>query len=569
MKCGTISHSCALIIFFLILPCVFTSLAADVTFTEISESAGLDFLHTDGNVDKRFVIEILGGGAAFFDYDNDGWLDLYLVNANRLTPPELEVQPTNLLYRNMGDGTFTDVTKSARVGHTGYGMGCAAVDYDNDGDLDLFVTNFGPNVLYRNNGNGIFTDVTKSANLGCPLLSTGCAFLDYDNDGDLDLYVANYVEWTVETDKPVYTNGIQVYANPKIYPGTRDVFYQNNGDGTFTDVSEEAGIVSVPPNRGLGVVAGDFDNDGDQDIYVANDMGQNYLFQNNGNSAFEEISLFAGVGFSEHGIAEAGMGTDFGDYDNDGLLDIAVGNFQNETDTLYHNDDDGFFTDVTYVSGVGEETYTGLSWSVGFFDYNNDGYKDIFVANGHIQDNIAMFDSVAVYEQLNLLFRNLGGGRFKNVASSAGPGLAIEKVSRAVALGDYDHDGDIDIIVTNWNGTVDFLRNNGGNKNNWIKVKTVGTKSNRFGVGASMKVNAGGITQMEDVQTSGGYFSTHDYRIHFGIGAAKMVDSIEINWPGGLVQTASNIEANQLVIVTEGRDIVIQRLPAVTENEAK
>jgi len=554
-----------LIIFCLILSFVFTSLASNVTFTEISASVGINVLHTDGNTGKRFVIEILGGGAAFFDYDNDGWLDVYLVNANRLTPPKLKVQPTNVLYRNMGDGTFTDVTKSTRVGHTGYGVGCAAVDYDNDSDLDLFVTNFGPNVLYRNNGDGTFTDVTKPANLGCPLVSTGCAFLDYDKDGDLDLYVANYVDWTVETDRAVHTNGIRVYANPKIYPGAKDVFYRNNGDGTFTDVSEEAGIASVPPNRGLGVVAGDFDNDGDQDIYIANDMDQNYLFQNNGDGTFEEIGLFAGAGFSEHGMPEAGMGTDFGDYDNDGLLDVAVGNFQNETDTLYHNDGEGFFTDVTDVSGVGEETYICLTWGIVFFDYDNDGYKDIYAANGHIRDNIALFDSIATYKQPNLLFKNLGGSSFKNVASSAGH-LAIRKVSRAVALGDFDHDGDTDIIVTNWNGTVDFLQNNGGNKNNWIKVKTIGTNSNKFGVGAKIKVTANGITQMEDVQTSGGYASTHDYRIHFGIGVAKMVDSIEINWPGGLIQTARNIKANQLVIVKEGKDIVTQKLPSMTKS---
>ena len=552
---------------FLILSLVFTYSESNVIFTEVSKSVGVNFVHTDGNTGKRFVIEILGGGAAFFDYDNDGWLDIYFVNANRLTPPKLKVQPTNVLYRNMGNGRFTDVTKSAGVGHAGYGVGCSAVDYDNDGDLDLFITNLGPNVLYRNNSDGTFTDVTESANLGCPLVSTGCAFLDYDKDSDLDIYVANYVDWTVKSDRAVYTNGMRVYANPKIYPGVKDVFYRNNGDGTFTDVSEEVGIASSPPNRGLGVVAGDFDSDGCQDIYVANDMGQNYLFRNNGDGTFEEVGLFTGAGFSEHGTPEAGMGTDFGDYDNDGLLDIVVGNFQNETDTLYHNDGDGFFTDVTYMSGVGEATYIYLAWGIVFFDYDNDGYKDIYVANGHIQDNIALFDSVATYKQPNLLFKNLGGNRFENITSSAGPGLAIQKVSRAIALGDYDNDGDIDIIVTNWNGTVDFLRNDRGNKHNWIKVKTVGTKSNRFGVGAKIKVTVHGITQMEDVQTSGGYTSTHDYRIHFGIGTAKMVDSMEINWPSGLVQTVKDIKANQLVIVTEGKDVVTRTLPTVTKNE--
>ncbi|MFQ6040852.1 MAG: FG-GAP repeat domain-containing protein, partial [Candidatus Poribacteria bacterium] len=324
-------------------------------FTDVAASSGIHFVHTDGNSGKRFVLEILGGGAAFFDYDNDGFLDIYFVNAAPLIEPKekMDVEPKNALYHNNGDGTFTDVTELAGVGHKGYGVGCSAGDYDNDGDLDLYITNFGPNVLYRNNGDGTFTDVTESANVGSPLLSAGCAWTDYDNDGDIDLFVANYVDWTVETDRACYAKELRVYCNPKIYPGTHDVLYRNNGDGTFEDVSEEAGIFLAPPNRGLGVVVGDYDNDGDQDIYVANDMDGNYFWQNNGNGTFEELGLLTGAGFGESGEAEAGMGADTGDYDNDGLLDFIVGNFQNEPCRLYHNDGYDLYTDVSYTSGIG------------------------------------------------------------------------------------------------------------------------------------------------------------------------------------------------------------------------
>ncbi|MBM3241712.1 CRTAC1 family protein [Candidatus Poribacteria bacterium] len=555
-------HFYLLVICFLISSAAFGgSEKSNVTFIDVAESSGINFVHTDGNSGKRFVLEILGGGAAFFDYDNDGWLDIYLVNGAHLIEPKPKVKPTNVLYHNNGDGTFADVTELAGVGDTGYGVGCSAGDYDNDGDLDLYVTNFGPNVLYRNNGDGTFTDVTAFANVGSPLLSTGCAWTDYDNDGDIDLYVANYVDWTVETDRACYAKELRVYCNPKIYPGTRDVLYRNNGDGTFTDVSEKAGIWTAPPNRGLGVVAGDYDNDGDQDLYIANDMDANYLFQNNGDGTFEEIGLLAGVGYGENGEAEAGMGADAGDYDNDGLLDFIVGNFQNEPCRLYHNDGYGLYTDVSYTSGIGEVTYRYLTWGIVFFDYDNDGYKDIFVANGHIQDNIAQFDNTTTYEQPNLLLRNRGDGTFEDVTSSAFKGLENNKVSRAVALGDYDNDGDIDILVTNWNGKVELLRNEGGNRKNWIKIKTVGVKSNRPGIGAKIKVVAAeitkeaklrGLSQFEDVQTSGGYASTHDFSIHFGIGGAEKVDLIEIQWPSGLVQRKENIEANQIVLATEG-----------------
>jgi len=563
INCYIIHFVCVLALSSLIPTVVFAEeYLHNIEFTDVVVSTGINFKHTDGNSGKRFVLEILGGGAAFFDYDNDGFLDIYLVNAAPLVEPQspIDFAPKNALYRSNGDGTFKDVTALAGVGHNSYGIGCSAGDYDNDGNLDLYITNFGANVLYRNNGNGTFTDITTIAKVSSPLLSTGCAWTDYDNDADLDLFVANYVDWTVETDRPCYAKELRVYCNPKIYPGTRDVLYRNDGDGTFADVSEETGIWTAPPNRGLGVIAGDYDNDSDQDLYVANDMDGNYFWQNNADGTFEELGLLVGLGFGESGEAEAGMGTDSGDYDNDGLLDFVVGNFQNEPCRLYHNDGYGLYTDVSFTSSIGEATYPYLTWGIVFFDYDNDGHKDIFAANGHIQDNIAEFDRTTTYEQPDLLFRNRGDGTFENVTSSVLKNLENKGVSRAVALGDYDNDGDLDILVTSWNGKIQLLRNDGGNRKNWVKVKLVGTKSNRFGIGAKIKVVAAGITQFEEMQTSGGFASTHDFRIHFGINDSEMIDLVEIQWPSGLVQREENIEANQIVIATEAGNMLLQKL---------
>ncbi len=524
-----------------------------VTFVEVAEVSGIHFQHTDGESGKRLFNEQYGSGGGFFDYDNDGYLDIYLINARRQTAEANGELPTNVLYRNNGNGTFTDVTSSAGVGDTGYGVGATTGDYDNDGDIDVYVTNFGANVLYRNNGDATFTDIAQAANVADTKWGTSCAFAELDNDGFLELYITNYADYSPITDKPCDRQGISVYCGPRSYPPQTDSLYHNNGDGTFT---EQRGFANVQAAHGLGVAIGDIDNDGDADIYVANDQGFNYLFQNRGDGTFEEIGLLAGVSCSDTGKEEAGMGAALADYDNDGRLDATVSNFQNETNTLYHNEGDNFFIDATIPAGIAEHTHRYLGWGIGFLDYDNDGYKDIFVANGHTMDNIAEVDRSTTAPQQNLLFRNLGDGRFADVTGQMGTGLALRKISRAAALGDYDNDGDIDILVTNWNQTADLLRNEGGNRNNWLQIQAVGTQSNRSAIGARIKVVAGELTQYAEVQSSGSYLAFSDLRVHFGLKDAETVELIEIRWPSGQVDTAVHLRANQRFIAVEGEKIV-------------
>ncbi len=531
----------------------FSVTGSPVTFVEVAEVSGIHFQHTDGKSGRRLFNEQYGSGGGFFDYDNDGFLDIYLINARPQITETNGEMPTNILYHNNGDGTFTDVTRSAGVGDTGYGVGATTGDYDNDGDVDIYVTNFGTNVLYRNNGDATFTDVAQTANVADMKWGTSCAFADLDSDGFLELYITNYADYSPVTDKPCNRHGISVYCGPHTYPPQSDSLYYNNGDGTFI---EQSGFSNVPAAHGLGVAIGDIDNDGDADIYVANDQGFNYLFQNRGDGTFEEIGLLAGVSCSDMGKEEAGMGVAFADYDNDGRLDATVSNFQNETNTLYHNEGDNFFMDTTIPAGIAEHTHRYLGWGIGFFDYDNDGYKDIFVANGHTMDNIAEVDRATTTPQRNLLFRNLGNGQFADVTAQLGPGFALRKVSRAAAFADYDSDGDIDILVTNWNQPADLLRNDGGNRNNWIQIQAVGTQSNRSAIGARIKVVAGELTQYAEVQSSGSYLAFSDLRVHFGLKDAEAVALIEIRWPSGTTDTATQLRANQRYIAVEGAEIV-------------
>ena len=547
----------ALLLFFSIV-CIMlnTSAGYTVTFVEVAAESGIDFKHTDGESGKRLFNEQYGSGGGFFDYDNDGYLDIYLINAR---PQEEQLDtplPTNVLYHNNGDGSFTDVTHLASVADTGYGVGATTGDYDNDGDLDLYVTNFGPNVLYRNNGDGTFTNVGETAQVADAGWGTSCAFADFDNDGFLELYVTNYANYTLDAHKTCYRHNIPVYCGPISYPPQPDVFYHNNGNGTFTDSTQQSGLLSIPAAHGLGVAIGDADNDGDPDIYVANDQDFNYLFENRGDGTFEEIGLLSGVSCSDMGKAEAGMGVVFADYDNDGKLDLTVSNFQNETNTLYRNEGGNFFIDATIIAGIAEHTHRYLGWGIGFLDYDNDGYKDIFVANGHTMDNIAEVDRSTTTPQQNLLFRNLGNGEFADVTAQMGEGFALRKTSRAAAFGDYDNDGDIDILVTNWNQTVDLLKNDGGNRNNWIRVQAIGTKSNRSAIGARIKVVAGELTQYAEVKSSGSYLAFSDLRVHFGLNDAEQIDLLEIRWPSGVIDSATNLPINQRFIAVEGDKIV-------------
>ena len=529
--------------------------SAEDIFIDVTESAGLTFVHTDGRSGLRLFNEFLGSGGGFFDYDGDGDLDIYLVNGAIQTDNVQDKTPHNVLYRNNGDNTFTDVTNEVGVGSTAYGIGAAVGDYDNDGDIDLYVTNFGEDQLYRNNGDGTFTDVTTSAKVGNSNWGTSCAFADVDNDGHLDLYVANYAEYTPKDDVRCEERGVNVYCGPHAYPATHDTFYKNNGDGTFTDVSALYHPSDLIPQHGLGVTFGDYDADGDADLYVANDQDPNFLFQNKGDGHFLEVALISGVCYNDMGKEKAGMGTDFGDYDNDGWLDLTVSNYQTETNTVYHNHDGTFFTDNTITSGIAEVTHGYLGWGIRFFDYDNDGYQDIFVANGHLMDNITLLEKHVTYPQRNLLFRNLGDGTFANVMSET-DGLALKKVSRGAAIGDYDNDGDLDILVTNCNQRSDLLQNTVGNRNNWIQIQVVGQKSNRSGIGARIKVVTGTHVQYREVQSGGSYLSFHDLRAHFGVGNAEQIELLEIRWPSGHIDRGTDLRVSQRFNAVEGEKIV-------------
>ena len=532
-----------------------TPVSAEQIFVDATESAGLTFVHTDGRSGLRLFNEFLGSGGGFFDYDNDGDLDIYLVNgAIQTDSPSNQAQP-NTLYRNNGDGTFTDVTEETGVGSTAYGTGATVGDYDNDGDLDLYVTNFGEDQLYQNNGNGTFSDITTYAGVGNRNWGTSCAFADVDNDGNLDLYVANYAVYTPENDIRCEERGVHVYCGPHAYPAVHDTFYKNNGDGTFTDASHLYQPSDLHPQHGLGVTFGDYDTDGDIDLYVANDQDPNFLFQNNGNGNFLELALISGVCYNDMGKEEAGMGTDFGDYDNDGKLDLTVSNYQTETNTVYRNHDGTFFTDNTITSGIAEVTHGYLGWGIRFFDYDNDGHQDIFVANGHLMDNITTLEKHVSYPQKNLLFRNRGDGTFVNPTSET-DGLALKKVSRGAAIGDYDNDGDLDILVTNCNQRPDLLQNVVGNENNWIQIQVVGQKSNRSGIGTRIKVVTETHVQYREVQSGGSYLSFHDLRAHFGVGKSEQIERLEIRWTSGHIDTETHLPVNQRFIAVEGQKIV-------------
>jgi hypothetical protein len=540
-------------VFFLILLFGLESKAQEniVQFVEVTQAANITFRHNDGSSGQKYYLEPTGAGAAFFDYDNDGDLDIYFVNGANLPGATSEEPPRNTLYRNNSDGTFTDVTDIVGVGDTNYGFGCCVGDYDNDGYQDLYITNFEANVLYHNNGDGTFSDVTEKAGVGDERWGSSCAFADYDNDGDLDLFVSNYVVFNLEENPVCSTRGIRVYCGPETYEGVPDILYRNNGDGTFTDVTKSAGLYDS--GKGFGAVWGDYDNDGDLDLFVANDTTPNFLYRNNSDGTFTEMAMMAGVALSESGMAFNGMGANFGDYDNDGYLDIIVTNFQDQTTNLYRNTHDGFFFDVTFVSGIGERTLPYLEWGVDFCDFDNDGDLDIFTANGHVDDNIEQFDPIGKYNQQNQLFRNNGDGTFSDISNMAGPGLLIKKVSRGAAFGDYDNDGDIDILVTNVNQPPNLLRNDGGNKNNWLMIKTIGVKSNRDGIGARITVSANGKRQIREIKSGSSFLCQSDMRAFFGLGKVDTVDFVEIHWPSGIVEKLENVKANQIITIVEGQ----------------
>jgi len=495
-------------------------------------------------------METKGSGAAFFDYDNDGFLDIYIVNSGYVPKTTKKKSPGNVLYRNNGDGTFTDVTKVASVGGMGYGMGVATADYDNDGDEDIYVTNFGANVLYANNGDGTFTDVTQKAGVGDERWGMGCAFLDFDLDGNLDLYVVNYVDYDMSVRSWINEEaGISKYSHPRKFKGTADALYQNNGDGTFSDVAKRAGVSNPAEGRGLGIAVGDLDNNGYHDVYVVNDTNRNFLYYNNGDGTFTDISLFSGTGYDKNGIAEGSMGVDMGDYNNDGWLDIIVAN--TEPNTLYKSHGDGSFTDESDAANLRRESNFMVGFSAKFFDYDNDGYLDIFFGNGHVQDRVKLLNDPLTYSQKDQIYRYNRDGTFTEVNKSAGSYFSEKYVGRGVAFGDYDNDGDTDIFIVNSGQRAILLRNDGGNRNNWVAIKLIGKKSNRDGIGSRILLAAGKQTQIADVRSGSSFLSSHDRRIIFGLGKVKRVARIEIKWPSGIVQILEGVKANQLITIVE------------------
>ena len=523
------------------------------SFIDVTETAGLGFQHVDGRSGQRYFLETVGSGAAFFDYDGDGLLDIYCVNSADLPGSHSLTLPTNRLYHNNGDGTFADVTDQAGVGDTGYGAGCAVADYDNDGDLDLYVTNFGGNVLYRNNGDGTFTDVTDHAGVGGSRWSLGCAFADCDNDGFVDLYVTNYIDFNFEVHTDCTQKGVAAYCPPESFEGSPDTLYRNNGDGTFADVTASAGVYTKD-GKGMGVVFGDYDNDGDVDCYVGNDAGENFLYQNRGDGTFTNVGWMAGVEADENGNVQGTMGVDFGDYDNDGLLDLIAVNYQQQPNALYRNDNGNFFTDVSFAAGM-VDSLPYVGWGADFFDVDNDGDKDLLIANGHLQDTIEQYDGTTTYRQHNHLLINNGQGGFAKAAMKAGNGLRSRKVSRGLATGDYDNDGDLDVLISNANDSAQLLRNDSGNLGNWILIRTVGTRSNRVGIGTRIKVQTGDLTQIDEVRGGSGYLSQNDLRLHFGIGPQKRIDRIEARWPSGVVDIIRDVAPNQIITITEGSHV--------------
>jgi hypothetical protein len=529
-----------------------------VNFVDLAERAGLTAKTEDGgDKTKRYIIETTGSGAAFFDYDNDGWPDIFVVNGSRLEGFPKGQEPTSHLYHNRHDGTFADVTQKAGVGLVGWGQGVCAGDYDNDGFVDLFVTFWGHDVLLHNNGDGTFTDVTRKAGLwhDDARWSTGCAFVDYDRDGRLDLFIAHYVDFDPQhTPEPgsgaaCLWKGMPVMCGPRGLKGTRSELHHNNGDGTFTDVSQASGVAKTDSYYCLTALTGDFDNDGWPDIYVACDSTPNLLFHNNHDGTFTETAVEAGVAFNDGGREQAGMGADAADYDGEGWLDIVKTSFSDDTATLYHNNHDGTFSDVTSAAGLGKNSQF-LGWGTLFVDIDNDGWPDLFMANGHIYPEVDNKGFSNTFRERKILYWNERNGKFRDISVDAGPGITTPFNSHGVAAADFDNDGAVGILVNNSHDRPSLLKNL-GDRGNWILLKLEGTKSNRDAIGARVTVRVGDHQQSQEVRSGGGYISQSDFRLHFGLGKSTKADAIEIRWPSGQVQRLENIAANQIVRIRE------------------
>ena len=534
-------------------------------FTDMATKAGFTApVVFGGENTKKYIIETTGTGVAIFDYDNDGWPDIFIVNGTKLEGFAPGKAPRSHLYHNNHDGTFTDVTEKAGLTHTGWGQGVCVGDYDNDGFEDLYVTYYGKNVLYRNNGNGGFTDVSEKAGVAGngKNWGTGCAFVDYDRDGKLDLIVANYVDYDSATalapgERPsCMWKGVPVMCGPRGLPWAKNILYHNLGNGTFEDVTKKANIDKTNGHYAFSVSTLDYDDDGWPDIFVACDSTASILYHNNHDGTFTDIAVAAGCAYSENGHEQAGMGVAVADYDCDGWFDIFKTNFSDDTCNLYHNNGDGSFTDVTFPSGIGVNNRY-VAWGCGFADFDNDGWPDIMQINGHVYPEIDQQHTTETFKNPRLLYKNLGNGRFEDVSTQMGPGISQQFSSRGAAFGDYDNDGDIDALILNLNDPPSLLRNDGGNKQNWIKIKLIGTQCNRTAIGARVRVVTGKHAQMNEVHSGSSVMSQSDLRLHFGLGKAATVDMIEVKWPTTQkIEKFMQVKVNQILTIREGSGIV-------------
>ncbi len=544
------------------LACVVTNAVpgqGSIALRDVTQATGIAFQHTDGNSGQHYIMETVSAGLALFDYEGDGDVDVYFLNGAPLLGTKVDVPPQNALYRNDGRFKFTDVTDRAGVGHPGYGLGVAVGDYDNDGDPDIYLNNYGPNVLYRNNGDGSFTDVTKPAGVGNGQhVGAGVSFLDMDKDGDLDLYVANYLKFSYEAHVSRTSHGFAVYGDPTHYPPVPDTLYRNNGDGTFTDVSVESGVAAYA-GWGMGIVCGDYDSDGDSDIFIGNDVSENFLFQNDGTGVFEEVGLLTGVAYDLEGVGHGSMGVECGDYDNDGRLDFFVTSYQRQLATLYRNLGNNMFEDVTRVTGAGAGTFPCVTWGTGFVDFDNDGDRDLFIACGHLQDHVDRYDSTTTYRTQNRLQMNTGDGRFVDVSDTCGDGLKVKRSSRGAGFDDLDNDGDTDVVILNSRSEPTILRNDSPGNHHWIQICLRGKKSNRDGVGARVKIEAGKLALWDEVHSGRSYQSHYGTRLHFGLGHHTKIDRIEVRWMGGGTDVHSDIAADQFLTLQEGSSRVAAR----------
>ena len=530
-----------------------------IVFTDATAAAGIGFVNAS-SAEKRYIVESMGGGAAMFDFDGDGRLDLYLVNSYSVEAAlAKKPRPAAALYRNLGGGKFEEVAAKAGVADPGWAMGVSVADYDNDGRDDLYVTCFGPNRLYRNRGDGTFEDVTARAGVGDPRFSTGAAWADYDRDGDLDLFVANYVDFRLD-DLPQFGKGercqyrgLAVQCGPRGLPGAGDALYRNNGDGTFSDVTRQAKVEDPNGYYGLGAVWTDLDDDGWPDLFVANDTTPNLVYRNNRDGTFTENGFAMGLAVDENGNEQACMGVAVGDYDRDGRLDLVVTNFADDYNTIYRRNADGTFSDVTRATRTAEASLPYLGWGVKLFDADNDGWLDLFVVNGHVYPQVEGAFPGGMYGQRKLFYRNLGNGALAEEGAGM-PALMSRRVSRGAAFGDYDEDGDVDVLVNELDGAPMLLRNDGGSgAGNWLRLRLVGTRSNRNAIGARVTVRLGAASLVDEVRAGDSYLSHSDRRLHFGLGAASGVSDVQVRWPGGAIERWRNLPAGREHTLTEGK----------------